>query len=316
MRAFIVCCCLLVSGVCLAQPSIEAAHASQPSRDSSPVIRLSCRSTLSPDNNNPLILLNGLPVENKDFKGIDVNDIERIDILKNAEATAIYGSPAVNGVILITTRQWTPGRFVIKDRVSGVVLPGATILLSNNSHTVMAAAGDSGIAVADKLKAGEEYTLNVTMTGYKKLDSVFRYQPVAQTIFLEKDVKECAEVVVVAYPVISCHAITGTCCIIHHCKISKSDSIINSNESKQDLFRAYPNPVQRGQNVTIELKNTEDYSVQVKIISLSGQLLLQQQVTKNKDRLTILTDSRWSPGTYFVRVTGREDQHTAKLIIQ
>jgi TonB-linked SusC/RagA family outer membrane protein len=40
---------------------------------------------------------------------ISPNDIERVDVLKDADATAIYGSRGANGVVLITTKHWTAG---------------------------------------------------------------------------------------------------------------------------------------------------------------------------------------------------------------
>ena len=64
--------------------------------------------SLSGDN-SPLIVLNGIPF----FGGlydINMNDIESIDILKDASATAIYGSRGANGVILITTKTGKKGQ--------------------------------------------------------------------------------------------------------------------------------------------------------------------------------------------------------------
>ena len=40
---------------------------------------------------------------------VDIDDIESIDILKDASATAIYGSKAANGVVIITTETGTTG---------------------------------------------------------------------------------------------------------------------------------------------------------------------------------------------------------------
>ncbi len=61
--------------------------------------------------NDPLIVINGLPISNNAVGGsqsilstINPNDIESFTILKDASATAIYGSRASNGVILITTK--------------------------------------------------------------------------------------------------------------------------------------------------------------------------------------------------------------------
>lgn len=71
-------------------------------------------------NNSPLIVIDGVP---QDFVGvngasdplslINPNDIETFDILKDASATAIYGNRATNGVILITTKKGSTGKFKV-----------------------------------------------------------------------------------------------------------------------------------------------------------------------------------------------------------
>jgi iron complex outermembrane receptor protein len=62
--------------------------------------------------NDPLIVIDGLPISNSGVSGstsvlssINPNDIESFTVLKDASATAIYGSRASNGVILITTKK-------------------------------------------------------------------------------------------------------------------------------------------------------------------------------------------------------------------
>ncbi|MEO8960719.1 MAG: TonB-dependent receptor [Ginsengibacter sp.] len=54
--------------------------------------------------NNPLIVLDGI-IFNGDLSDINPNDIQSMDILKDASAAAIYGSRAANGVILITSKK-------------------------------------------------------------------------------------------------------------------------------------------------------------------------------------------------------------------
>jgi len=63
-------------------------------------------------NNQPLWVIDGIPQYSADGSDIadvlynfNVNDVESIDILKDASATAIYGSRAANGVILVTTKK-------------------------------------------------------------------------------------------------------------------------------------------------------------------------------------------------------------------
>jgi TonB-linked SusC/RagA family outer membrane protein len=60
-------------------------------------------------NNDPLIVLNGIPFAGG-LSDINPNDIASIDILKDASATAIYGSRGANGVILITTQSGREGQ--------------------------------------------------------------------------------------------------------------------------------------------------------------------------------------------------------------
>lgn len=65
-------------------------------------------------NNDPFIVLDGIPFPGS-IGDIDVNSIKSIDILKDASATAIYGSRGANGVILITTFKGNAGE---KPRIS------------------------------------------------------------------------------------------------------------------------------------------------------------------------------------------------------
>ncbi len=64
--------------------------------------------------NDPLIIIDGVPIDNSNVAGssnflsfVNPNDIETFTILKDASSTAIYGSRASNGVILITTKSGT-----------------------------------------------------------------------------------------------------------------------------------------------------------------------------------------------------------------
>ena len=61
--------------------------------------------------NTPLYVIDGVAGGNLD--GINPNDIESIDVLKDAASAAIYGSRAANGVILVTTKQGKAGKIEI-----------------------------------------------------------------------------------------------------------------------------------------------------------------------------------------------------------
>lgn len=83
---------------------------------SSATIRIRSGASLSASN-DPLIVIDGVPVDNSTIEGggnvigaINPNDIETFTILKDASATAIYGSRASNGVIVITTKKGTSNK--------------------------------------------------------------------------------------------------------------------------------------------------------------------------------------------------------------
>ena len=65
-----------------------------------PVIRIRGGSSID-GNNDPLILVDGVE---RAFSGINPNDIESMEVLKDAASTAVYGSRGSNGVVLITTK--------------------------------------------------------------------------------------------------------------------------------------------------------------------------------------------------------------------
>lgn len=59
--------------------------------------------------NSPLYVIDGFPIENYDNNAINPADIASISVLKDASATAIYGSRGANGVIIITTKKGKTG---------------------------------------------------------------------------------------------------------------------------------------------------------------------------------------------------------------
>lgn len=80
------------------------------------VIRVRAGASLNASN-DPLIVIDGVPLSNTDIAGspsplslINPNDIETFTVLKDANATAIYGSRASNGVIMITTKKGVSGK--------------------------------------------------------------------------------------------------------------------------------------------------------------------------------------------------------------
>ena len=67
------------------------------------------RGVSSFQNNNPLYIIDGTPVEEEYANFLNPHDVESIQVLKDASAASIYGARANNGVVIITTRKGQRG---------------------------------------------------------------------------------------------------------------------------------------------------------------------------------------------------------------
>ncbi|MGV3502954.1 MAG: SusC/RagA family TonB-linked outer membrane protein [Adhaeribacter sp.] len=78
----------------------------QPGSNISIVIRGANSITQS---NSPLYVIDGFPIEDPENNALNPDDIESIEVLKDASATAIYGARGANGVIIVTTKRGQEG---------------------------------------------------------------------------------------------------------------------------------------------------------------------------------------------------------------
>ena len=77
---------------------------------SDPTFRIRGLGTIN--NNNPLLVIDGVPTD-AGLNQLNMDDVASIQILKDASATAIYGSRGANGVVIITTKKGTKGKGII-----------------------------------------------------------------------------------------------------------------------------------------------------------------------------------------------------------
>ena len=97
--------------------------------------------------NDPLIVIDGVPVDGNGVSGsanllntINPNDIESMTILKDASATALYGSRASNGVIIVTTKKGTKGalRFNFSNTTSvGMITDYVDVLTADEVRDIV-----------------------------------------------------------------------------------------------------------------------------------------------------------------------------------
>ncbi len=122
----------------------------------------------------PLFVLDGLALDNSSTGGatnpltfLNPQDIESIDVLKDASATAIYGSRGANGVILITTKQGKSGKPSLNASVSlgisNLSRPLSVFSADEYRKQVVAVGG-----VLDDQGANTDWQKEITRTAYTK----------------------------------------------------------------------------------------------------------------------------------------------------
>jgi TonB-linked SusC/RagA family outer membrane protein len=80
--------------------------------NSTPTIRIRGNRSISATN-DPLFVIDGIPVTGG-METVNPNDVESVEILKDASATAIYGSRGANGVILVSTKKGQAGKVTVE----------------------------------------------------------------------------------------------------------------------------------------------------------------------------------------------------------
>lgn len=112
-----------VAGVEVVAPSGEPGSTSQ----------ITIRGVSSLSNASPLYVIDGVQQNNGQGNNINPNDIESIDVLKDASAAAIYGAAAAGGVIIITTKRGKGSKPTINfDTRYGITVPRLVQLLDKN----------------------------------------------------------------------------------------------------------------------------------------------------------------------------------------
>ena len=72
-------------------------------------VSIKIRGLGSINNCDPLVVIDGVPTD-LGLSSLNMADVERLDVLKDASVTAIYGSRGANGVVMITTKRGTEGK--------------------------------------------------------------------------------------------------------------------------------------------------------------------------------------------------------------
>jgi TonB-linked SusC/RagA family outer membrane protein len=125
--------------------------------------------------NEPLYVVDGIPLS-VNINSINPNDIERIDVLKDAASSAIYGSRASNGVVLVTTKRGKLGKTVVNfDAFYGTQSAAKKIDLMNGPE--FAKLANQNLAAAG-VATNPAWANPSTVPSYDWQDGIFETSPI------------------------------------------------------------------------------------------------------------------------------------------
>lgn len=286
----------------------------------SPGIIIGCRATIQQDN-EPLYVIDGVVYEASQIKSINPNDIERIDILKDAAASAIYGCRASHGVIIITTKKANEKTFIIKDSKDRVGVGFGTITATSlkTGDSVSFVANEFGRIETGLLKS-LDYKVKISCAGFKTAELSLR--DIARNryeILLQRDVIELKSVDVVGYRTIRCRTISCGLQCVSNCKwiTNKQDSQLNYPASKCNV---YPNPISPSGTINISFPNVKEGLYQIRLTGSSGQLIYssQKQISNKNQTEQIHLTAHIAAGIYLLQIVDEQKKlvQSSKLIVQ
>lgn len=282
------------------------------------VVRM--RATPTPSTETPLFVVDGMLYDEFILKKIDPNDIESINILKDAASALTYCNGASRGVIVITTKTANQRVIKINDLLTHESLPGATIELAyqeNGKDTSMFMKTDSlGCFITNKIVNNKEYEIKVSSVGYKTFSAHVNSKVTGRSysVLLERNYSKLDEVVVTSYPAISCRS--NTTCFLTR---TQKRTVLKPDNLNQSV-KIFPNPVTRSQKINIEFINENEQKITATLFSLVGKLISSKQYAalNGVNRFEYYLNSNLSAGIYIIQFTDPDDKliKSEKLVIQ
>ncbi len=270
----------------------------------------------SQEGNEPLYVVDGLVYESAQIKSIDPNNIERIDILKDAVASTLYGYRPAHGVIIITTKKAFERKFTIRDSKDRVGIGYATLTATSlkTGDSVSFVANEFGRIETGLLKS-LDYKLKISCAGYKTRELSLRdITRNRNEVLLERDVISIKEVTVVGY--IS----SRRCCCYGTIKVIKGFSKPKEEAlTIEEAIKIYPNPVSLSGTINISFPNVKEGLYQIRLTGSSGQVIYscQKQISNKNQTEQIHLTTRIAAGIYLLQIMDEQKklQQTNKILV-
>lgn len=198
----------------------------------------------------------------------------------------------------------------IKNAMTGEPVPFASVMVKGTANGV--SSDSAGKFSMESFVTGS--LLEISSAGFEPV--IIKSDKNLQEINLSPVTKELDKVVVVGYGAIRCYSLMGAI----GTKVRKSIPEKIYEWLPQKNIVVFPNPTNAGSNVQVALQLKEKGEYRLDLIDASGRVMWMRTMNliEPKYNLSIPTESKWSAGIYWLRITGRHTKkiYNGKIILQ
>ncbi len=274
-----------------------------------------------------MCVIDGVLADAVALKNLNPALIDSIFILKESLKNSFPCRPP-RPVIVIYTKRNSQAGFTIRDKDDQAPLPGATVsfISTDRSDTLMYVADSAGLVSRRDLKKGKLYDILVTATGYKSFaGSVSAIR--SSTIELERDLITGPEVIISSGIVCRC----SRRCVGHFQQISQGCGVqtmmiidqrseVVTERVRNCNMSVFPNPVQRGQQLTLKWLTGYFPSGSIRVLTMDGKQVLTVPVNEGQKQglIQVPVSQGWAPGVYIFQLVYANGRPGAseKVILQ
>ncbi|MDF2380464.1 T9SS type A sorting domain-containing protein [Nostoc ellipsosporum NOK] len=282
------------------------------SRDTTAKVTLRCRVGEADTTRQPLWIVDGLIVPQSEVARIDPHTIQEIHVLKSDSLSHLYGRQQ-NGAIIVTLKK-NRDVITVVDASTNNAVPGASIRLISEKDSSGQVADGRGQAPKKKLINEGKYTIQVTAIGYQPVTLALTDGGIPDTISMQPKAI-CEEEVVVTSNVrrIKCYQTCGMVTTVVNIDAVQEPEIPKVSST----FSAYPNPLIRGQQQTIEWTAAKTASYTLQVFDQGGKIVWRTNIRAKEglNRYAWQPQQQWAAGAYILRLSSVEDKYVASCKI-
>lgn len=263
----------------------------------------------------PLYIVNGVPVEMADIKLLDPDQIESIHILKTDPASIIGCYRSDRNIIIVQLKRQARMLLNIRSQHDGMPVDQAVVILKKKgtvTRDIIRYSDSLGHVDLSGLDDMMEYEVSVEGFTFQSYKETIRLVPGTKAIIeLKQKMLVLQEVVVSGELIFTCRVRRTVCGGFTNDSVAvlAKENILSGSPAFASSVSLYPNPVAGGRDLWLAIHPQKDIQAMIEVHSLSGQVMLQQTsaLKAGYQKINIPVNEAWAKGVYLLSAKTKRD---------